>query len=323
MGPTASGKSTLALALAEKMGERKIGGIGGEIVNADSRQIYRGFDAGTAKPSQEDMERVPHHLYDFLNPEKPYSAGEYAREATSTIDSILNRGKVPIIVGGTGLYLQSLLNGISKLPERNESIRKNLLAFAEKFGRKALHERLEKVDSQSAGKIPYPNIQRVIRALEVYEITGKSLSRHCAESQALPLRHAAELFGISWDREALKHRIRKRCLATAPSMIEETQRHLGQVKENAPAFQGLGYRSALKVVRGEITSEEFLTHYTRETEQYAKRQMTWFRKDPRIHWISAKEPWNSENAAADLRNLILRLGVKGISDSRVSNGTVV
>ena len=297
MGTTASGKSAVALALASK--------LAGEIVNADSRQIYLGLDIGTAKPAAQDLERVSHHLYDFLDPEKPYRAGEYARAAAAVIEQILNRGRIAVLAGGTGLYLKSLLSGISKMPERDESIRKNLLAFVEKSGRKALHERLEKVDPGSAGKIPYRNIQRVVRALEVYEATGKPLSRHHAESPARPLPHAAELFGISWDREALKRRIRTRCLATAQAMIEETRALIGRAPPSAPAFQGLGYRSARQVVSGKMTPDEFLEDYVRETAQYAKRQMTWFRKMPGIRWLEAREPWDPQEAAERIQRLLV------------------
>ena len=297
MGPTASGKSAAALELASL--------LGGEIVNADSRQVYKGFDAGTAKPDARDMKRVPHHLYDFLGPERPYSAGEYARAAAAVIEEILHRGKVAVLAGGTGLYLRSLLSGISKLPGRDEAIRKELLAFAEKSGRKALHERLEIADPVSAGKIPYQNIQRVVRALEIFQATGKPLSRHHAESPKQPLPHAAALFGISWGPEALKRRILARCRATAEAMIEETRALLGRVPENAPAFQGLGYRSALEVVSGKTTPADFLKDYIHETEHYAKRQMTWFRKMPGIRWLDAEEPWDAQDAAERIARLLV------------------
>lgn len=294
MGPTASGKSAVALELAEK--------LGAEIVNADSRQIYRGFDAGTSKPSPRDRERAPHHLYDFLDPKAHFSAGDYVRAASGTLDAILGRGKPAILAGGTGLYVKSLFEGLSDLPGRNESLRISLAAYAEAHGRKALHERLKSVDAASAKKIPFQNIQRVLRALEVYETTGKPLSQHHEAPRKSSSVPPAIFFGILWERSRLKERILLRSGEIARPMIEETRRHLAAgIPEEAPAFQSLGYRSALSVVRGEIGFEVFLEDLSRKTLQYAKRQMTWFRKDPKIRWLPAREPFDPKALADEIR----------------------
>ena len=297
MGPTASGKSSLALELASR--------LDGEIINADSRQIYAGFDAATAKPAPADLRRVPHHLYDFLDPQEAFSAGSYARAAAPLIEQILKRKKVPVLAGGTGLYLRALLDGITELPGRDDSIRKTLLDYAEKFGRKALHERLEKADAASAKNIPHQNIQRVVRALEIFEATGKPLSLHHAESPKRSAAFSAEIFGIAWERAALKRRIGERCKQTARPLIEEARELSKKVPPDAPAFQGLGYRAALAAAAGDIKFDEFLASCIRDTERYAKRQMTWFRKDARIRWIPAQEPWDPAHAAGRIIRLLV------------------
>lgn len=293
VGPTASGKSSVALALAQR--------IGAEIVNADSRQIYRHLDAATAKPSPEDRALVPHHLYDFLDPKHPYSAGEYRRDAAKAIGAILMRRKVPLVVGGTGLYLRALFRGLSPLPPRDAAVRDRLLEEAEKVGREALHRRLESVDPEAARKIPAGNLQRVVRALEVHELTGKPLSEFHAESPGSALGLSARFFGLRWDREALKERIRRRTLAIVPALIEESRRleSMGY-GEKDPGLEGIGYREALRLLKGGMTRDELFAAVLKGTLAYAKRQTTWFRADPDIEWVPMAEPFDAKAAAAEL-----------------------
>ncbi len=278
----------------------------GEIVNADSRQIYRDFDAGTSKPSLDDRKKIPHHLVDFLDPAETYSAGEYQKAASAVLTDIQTRKKTAIVVGGTGLYIKSLFEGLSELPARNEAVRKELLAYAEKHGREALHERLKKVDAISAKNIPYQNIQRVIRALEVYEVSGRPLSHLHETAPKKHFSNPAKFFGILWDRSALKFRIAKRCAQIARPMMEESKKLIAKgVPKTAPAFQGLGYRSAVSAVEGKMDFDEFLENLVTETLQYAKRQMTWFRKDPKIEWIPAENPFDASAIAEKIGRVLI------------------
>ena len=294
VGPTASGKSAVALKLA------KI--IGGEIVNADSRQIYQTLHYGTSQPSSDDKKIVTHHLYDFLKPDQIYSAGQYAKEASQTIKDIFKRKGVPIVVGGTGLYLRSLFDGISELPGRDDAIRKNLQTLADEKGRKFLHEKLRSIDPISADKIPFQNIQRVIRALEVYQLTGNPLSElHKKSSKTLTSFHPI-FFGLLWEKEKLKEHILERTKRIAPQLIEETKEILKKgFKETDPGLQSLGYREAVRLLNGEISSETFFNSLLKDTLQYAKRQMTWFKKDSRVKWIKVQETFHPENIADQLK----------------------
>jgi tRNA dimethylallyltransferase len=296
VGPTASGKSAAALALAEI--------TGAEIVNADSRQIYLHLDAATAKPSREDRSRVRHHLYDFLDPKRNYSAGDYRRDAEPVLNEILSRGKTPLIVGGTGLYLKSLFQGLSPLPPRDSSVREKLEREAETQGKAALHARLKSVDPVSAAKIPPGNLQRVIRALEVHAITGKPLSLIHSESPGTGMAVNSRFFGLQWDRAVLKERIRRRTEAMIPGLIEESRilkaRGYG---ETDPGLEGIGYRDALRHLAGQISRDELLQSILKETAAYAKRQLTWFRADPAVRWIPLREPFDAEAAARTVLKL--------------------
>lgn len=290
VGPTASGKSAVALAFAGK--------TGGEIVNADSRQIYRFLDAGTSKPDGNDREIVPHHLYDFLLPGEPYSAGEYARQAGRTLSDILMRGKTPVVVGGTGLYVRALFDGLARLPMRDENFRSAMTAISREQGRDALHERLVAVDPVSAARIPAQNIQRVIRALEVHSLTGRPLSVLHRDQAADRPPFQPRYFGIHWDRTILKERIATRCRDILPGMIEETERLLARgFRDSDPGFQSLGYRSVIRFLKGETSRDRLLETLTLDTFHYAKRQMTWFRKEKKIRWIESGNPFDPERAA--------------------------
>ena len=293
VGPTASGKSAVALSLALK--------LGGEIVNADSRQIYRFLDAGTSKPSPEDFKKTPHHLYDFLDPKETYSAGLYARDAKKAIEKIGSAKKISIVVGGTGLYLRALFDGMTELPQRDEETRKKLMNLAEEKGRKFLHQKLLEADPVSAAGIPYQNIQRVVRALEVYHLTGKPMSQWHRESKQKENSLNPIFFGLERPKEILHQRITERSQKILPGLIQETKMLLERgTKAEDPGLQSLGYRTVVQFLEKKISREELLTSLVRETRAYAKRQVTWFKRDARIQWIQIEEPFDPEATAQEV-----------------------
>ncbi|MBI2789980.1 MAG: tRNA (adenosine(37)-N6)-dimethylallyltransferase MiaA [Elusimicrobia bacterium] len=268
-GPTASGKTDLAVSLAEA--------LGAEIVSADSRQVYRRLDAGTAKPSNEQRARVRHWLLDCADPSETFDAARWAKEASDAIAGIRSRGKIPLVCGGTGLYLRALLEGMSPLPPRDEAVRARLTAEAEKHGRAALHARLAKADPEAAAGIPPANIQRVIRALEVLELTGKPISVHWREGRDGGMKPTLAL-RLDMNPELSRERIETRARGMWPGLLSEVTALVPKVYTGAePGFTSLGYREALACTRGEMTEEAGLAELIRATVAYAKRQRTWFR----------------------------------------------
>jgi tRNA dimethylallyltransferase len=243
--------------------------MGGEIVSADSRQVYRRLDAATSKPPKDSG--VPHHLVDILEPSEPSDAGRFGELARACFQEIRARGKRPILCGGTGLYVRAALDGLSPLPRRDEAVRRRIGS-----DRAAVHARLAAVDPQAAAAIPPNNIQRAVRALEVYELTGRPISAHwsAGRKNALPRR----ILSIRWDAEELKTRIEGRARAMWPALLEEVRRLLSDGLTGAePGFQSLGYPEALACVRGELSSDAGLASMIQKTQSYAKRQRTWFR----------------------------------------------
>ncbi len=271
VGHTASGKTELAIRLAER--------LGGEIVCCDSMQIYRVMDIGTAKPTPEEQARVPHHLFDFIDPFRSYSCAEYAEDADRVIKDIISRGKLPIICGGTGLYLDSLLfeRPFDESSGKSE-IRERLCREAEELGAHALHVRLCEVDPESAEKIHENNLRRVIRALEIYETTGKKKSE--IDLIPTPARYDHLAFELRRTDMAERYeRIGKRCDAMiASGLLDETEKLLsmGIFEKNPTAAQAIGYKEMLGCVRGEMTIPEARERLCIATRQYAKRQVTWF-----------------------------------------------
>ena len=271
VGPTASGKTELAVALARA--------LGGEVISADSRQVYRRLDAGTAKPSRDAqglVEGIAYHLVDVADPAETFDAGRFARLAGEVLAQIKGRGRVPIVAGGTGLYVRALLEGLSEMPPSDPKIRERLTAAAKEEGRSALHERLSKIDPAAAAAIPANNIQRVLRALEVYELTGKPISSFWTRDKKSSAN--AVFFLIDWPNDELKARVKLRAERMWPDMLEETKRLLAAGFSGAePGFQSLGYREAISVSKGELSRDEGLALLIRSTNQYAKRQRTWFK----------------------------------------------
>lgn len=270
-GHTASGKTSLAIRLAEI--------LGGEIVCCDSMQIYRVMDIGTAKPTPEELARVPHHMVDFVDPMREYSCAEYAEDAERAIKDIISRGKLPVICGGTGLYLDTLLfeRPFDECGGRSD-VRERLAAEAEELGAHALHERLREVDPESAEKIHENNLRRVIRALEIYETTGRKKS----ELDAIPSPAKYDFLAFELRRTDMNERyarIEKRCdEMIAAGLLEETKKLLdmGIFEKNPTAAQAIGYKEMLGCVRGEMDLSEARERLCIATRRYAKRQVTWF-----------------------------------------------
>lgn len=283
LGPTASGKSGLALGLADL--------LGGEIVNADALQIYRGLDIGTAKPSARELRRVRHHLIDIRAPEEGFSAGEFAREARRVVAELEARGKVPILVGGSGLYLRALLDGMSEIPAVPPQVRESLRRRLAREGLDRLRLELRRIDPETESRLAPGDTQRVLRALEVALATGTPLSAWQARKPPERLRISARRVGLTLPRKLLYDRIRSR----VDSMMEagwlrevESLLDRGYTGEE-PAFQAIGYRQLVRHLLGELSLEEAMEDTIRATRRYAKRQLTWFRRDSAVAWFDASD----------------------------------
>jgi len=283
VGPTAVGKSALALEMALKFGL--------EIVNADSMQVYRGMDIGSAKPSPEERNLVAHHLIDIRNPDEEYSAARFREEARQIIDALASRGTRALVVGGTGLYIQTLLKGLCAAPAADKQLREELKQQEQERGKWYLHHRLAAVDPEAASRIHPNDTFRVIRALEVFHLTGKPLTEH----HRAHLLNAAGLnplkIGLMRDRPELYRRIEARVDSMISSGLVEEVKQL--LKKGYPpsikAFQSLGYKQILSFLQGEAGLDEAIGLIKRNTRRYAKRQLTWFRKDTAIQWFSIPE----------------------------------
>ena len=278
LGPTASGKTALSLSLATE--------FDGEIVNCDSVAMYREFEIGTAKPSREERQRVPHHLLDCVAPDEAMTAGEYARQARLVIGEIKSRGKLPIVVGGTGLYLRALLEGLFPGPQRSEELRERLRHRAEQKGSQYLHRLLRRMDAAAADKIHENDVPKLIRALEVCLATREKMSELWKQGRD-PLSGFRILrLGLNPERGLLYERINARAHAMFKGgLLEETRGLLPKYKE-AWALSSLGYQQAVQIIRGEIDLEAGSAAAQQAHRNYAKRQMTWFRREPEVEWIA-------------------------------------
>lgn len=279
VGPTASGKTGASLAVAEALGM--------EIVSADSMQVYRGMDVGTAKATPEERALVPHHMIDIADPSEAYTAARYRDEGTAAIEGILSRGKVPLVVGGTGLYVSALVDGMNfALARGGGDERRELEAYLAEHGREALHGRLALADPVSAKRLHPNDTRRVVRALEVFALTGKPMSEAAARAES---PYDLRVAGLRLNREALYARIDERVgRMIEGGLIAEAEALYGA---GAPtASQALGYKELFAHFRGEATLEQAADAIRRETRRYAKRQMTWFRRDERITWFEADAP---------------------------------
>ncbi len=282
VGPTASGKTAVSIELAKK--------INGEIISADSMQIYKYMDIGTAKPTLEEMQGIKHYMLDVVMPNETFNVAKYKSMAESAIEEILKKGKVPIIVGGTGLYINTLVDGIefADVPG-DEEYRNELIEKGYREGAMSIYKELEKVDSESAKKIDPNNIRRVARALEIYKVTGKTKTQLDIESRK-EVKYDYRLFGMEWDRETLYNRIDLRVdKMIEAGLIDEVRNVTEKFKISNTAVQGLGYKEVIEYLKGNISYEEMIEKLKLETRHYAKRQLTWFRRDKRIKWIKPDE----------------------------------
>lgn len=280
-GPTASGKTSLSIELAKK--------INGEIVSSDSMQIYKYMDIGTAKPTVEEMQGIKHYLIGFVEPNKRYSVAEYKIDAEKAIEEILEKGKIPIIVGGTGLYVDSLIYGIEYQDiELDEEYRKKLEKIADEEGLQNLYEKAKQIDSKAMEKISPNDKKRIIRVLEIYKATGKTKTEQEIESRKNEVKYDYHVFAINMDREKLYERINKRVdIMIEQGLIEEVQKLLQKYEEFPTAMQGLGYKEVVEYIEGKTTKEEMIEKIKMETRRYAKRQLTWFRRNKEIIWLDA------------------------------------
>lgn len=278
LGPTASGKTALSLSLAEK--------FSGEIVNCDSVAMYREFDIGTAKPSAAERARAPHHLFDCIEPIDYMTAGEYARQARQVLSEINSRRHLPIVVGGTGLYLRALLEGLFAGPQRSEELRERLRESAVRRGSDHLHRILQRFDRAAAEKVHANDIPKLIRAIEVCLASRGKMSELWEQGRD-PLRgfHILRL-GLDPDRAALYERINQRARRMFETgLIEETKSLLEKYGADARPLASLGYKQAAQLLRGELTRDQAIQSAQQAHRNYAKRQMTWFRREPEVRWL--------------------------------------
>lgn len=279
VGPTASGKTGLAITLAKR--------YDGEIISADSMQIYSELSIGTAKPSMEERQGIPHHLMDFLSISENYSVADYVSDAKKVIEDVLRRGKMPILCGGTGLYVDSLLSNTEFTEIQSDPVlRKHLEQIAEEEGKEKFFERLRDIDPQLALKLHYNNLGRVIRALEVYELTGKTMTKLQELSHQTPSPYDVCYIGTNYsDREKLYERIEQRNNRMFKEGVLEEARFLFEHGETCTAAQAIGYKEFYPYFKGEMTLDEAMAVLKKETRHYAKRQLTWFRRNDRINWL--------------------------------------
>ncbi len=283
VGPTASGKTALAADLA--------GIYNGEVVSADSMQIYKGLSVSTAKPTEAEMKGIRHHLIDCLEPEQEFSVADYVKTATAVIKDIRSRGKLPILCGGTGLYVSSLIDNISfESSIGSTELREELERFAETEGRHALWLRLEEIDPETAAIVHENNLPRVIRALEVYETTGKPISWHKKQSRLVSSPFDSCIIGLDFkDRSKLYGRIDARVDQMIEKGLINEAREFYESRSPATARQAIGYKELIPYFEGEITLEEAVDKIKLETRHYAKRQLTWFRRREDIEWVFVDE----------------------------------
>ena len=282
-GPTASGKTALGVELALL--------TGGEVVSADSMQLYRGMDIGTAKPTAEEMRGVPHHMLDVAGPEEDYSVARYVREASACVDRILSRGKLPILVGGTGLYIDNLVAG-REFAAFSGLWREELQARARAEGLPALYRQLQEVDPQRAEKLHPNDEKRILRALEMWYETGETITDHDRRTAALPPRYDALRIGLDFTRrEDLWRRIDRRVdQMMEQGLAEEVAGLLRQgLSPGCTAMQAIGYKEIAAALRGEVPLEQAVEEVKLRSRQYAKRQRTWFRREPSVRWIVWEE----------------------------------
>ena len=279
-GPTASGKTALAATLAKE--------LNGEVVSCDSMQVYKRMDIGTAKPTLEEMQGIPHHMIDVAEPWEVFSVSRYCDMAAPIVDDILSRGKTAVIAGGTGLYMDSLIRGNAFAPFPATGVRERLEAQADAEGMEAMLSRLRAVDPDAAGRLHLSDRKRILRALEVYLETGETITEHNRKTQAVPPRYSPLWLGLDFtEREELYRRIDLRVgLMLQQGLVEEIRGLLAEgIPEKATAMQAIGYKEFVDALDGRCTIEEAADQVRQSSRRYAKRQLTWFRRNKAIHWL--------------------------------------
>ncbi len=273
------GKTALSIELAKK--------INGEVISADAMQIYKEMDIGSAKPSKEEMQGIPHHMLDFVSPDKRYSVAEYKKQATECIKEVIAKNRMPIVVGGTGLYINSLIYGIEYQDIKfDEKYRKQLEKRAEQEGVEVLYKEACKIDEKAMKNISQNDKKRIIRVLEIYKETGKTKTQVEEESRKNEVEFDYKLYVTNMDREKLYDRINKRVdIMLEQGLIEEVKKIIEKYKEYPTAMQGLGYKETKEYLEGKISKEEMIDKIKQETRRYAKRQLTWFRKNVGAIWL--------------------------------------
>jgi tRNA dimethylallyltransferase len=278
LGPTGSGKTSLSVALAQQ--------FDGEIVSCDSVAVYQGLEIGSAKPTPEQRKQIPHHLLDVVTPDAFYTAGDYSRAARTSIAAVAARDKLPIVTGGTGLYLRALLQGLFPGPQRSAGLRDRLLRKAETRGPTVLHRILQRLDPASAARVHANDVAKVVRAIEVTLAAGQPMSEAWKEGRDPLTGYRVLRLGLDPERTQLYERINARASAMfAEGLVEET-RHLRDRYGPAPALASLGYRHAAQYLDGSLTLEQAVAAASQGHRNYAKRQLTWFRREPEVCWLN-------------------------------------
>ncbi len=293
-GATASGKSALAVELCKR--------LNGEVVSCDSMQIYRRMDIGTAKPTREEMQGITHHMIDVVEPECDYDVSTYMTEADGCIRDILARGKLPVLCGGTGLYIDALIKGLTFSSDSDEDLREELRRIAlTEAGRHELHERLKSIDPDSAARLHENDIRRVIRSIEIYEVTGKTQTEHMKEDSERETAYDARCYAFDWDREPLYDRINRRVdVMFRNGLADEVKALLDSgVPMNCTSMQALGYKETAMYVKGFCSREDTAEAIKTGSRHYAKRQLTWLRRDGGFTWLDPKE--NTETTIDRIR----------------------
>ncbi|MDF2801976.1 MAG: tRNA delta(2)-isopentenylpyrophosphate transferase [Anaerocolumna sp.] len=284
VGPTAVGKTDVSIAVAKA--------LNGEIISADSAQVYKYMDIGTAKISYSEMQGIKHHMIDEVTPDQSFSVAQFRDKADQYIHQITHKGKLPIVTGGTGLYINSLLNNLDFTKSvGDEDFRQRMQELADNKGNEYLHEMLKTIDEESYQRLHANDVRRVIRALEVYEYTGKTISHFQEESKKIPPRYHAAYVGLTMDRQKLYERINQRVdTMLEKGLIEEVKKLLNMgYSRDLVSMQALGYKEIVQYLKGEISLEEAVFILKRDSRHYAKRQLTWFRRDERIKWFDVDE----------------------------------
>ncbi|MDD6991655.1 MAG: tRNA (adenosine(37)-N6)-dimethylallyltransferase MiaA [Oscillospiraceae bacterium] len=299
-GPTASGKTAVGVELALR--------LGGEVVSADSMQIYKGLAISTAKPSPEEMRGVPHHLMDFLEPDEPFSVADYVKMARECISDIRSRGKLPIIVGGTGLYINSLIDNISfDHIVSDDSLRKELEEEAVKMGKEHMHEKLRSLDPQAAESIHPNNVIRVIRAIEMCLLSGRTGSENREESRKKQSPYEPCMIGLTcFDRQVLYDRINRRVDKMFEDGLEAEVRAVYEKYKLRTAFNAIGFKEMIPYFEGECSLEEAADKIKQESRHYAKRQLTWFRRDVRITWVDTANSEQFDGIISNCLNIVAK-----------------